>query len=97
MFAENCMKMKEIRPNILINADKSASSSQMLLPPANEVWGRVIFSGRVSVILSGGGGGGFLHDVTSCLAVWSHVPSGGVCAWSHVPSRRGSLSRGVSV
>ena len=31
--------------------------------------------------------GGFLSVVTSCLAAWSHVPSGGSpCLWSHVPS-----------
>ena len=49
-------------------------------------------------------GGGGLYDVTSCLAVWSHVPSGGLCLWSHVPpgggvflSRRGGLSGGASV
>ena len=40
-----------------------------LLPSANEVWGKVIFS----VILSTGRS---LYDVTSCLAAWSHVPSG---------------------
>ena len=39
--------------------------------------------------------GGFLYDVTSCLADRSHVPcgEGGLCLWSHVPSR-GSLFRG---
>ena len=42
-------------------------------------------------------GGGVLYDVTSCLAVWSHVPSGkgGLCAWSHVPS--GGLCTGASL
>ena len=38
----------------------------------------------------------------SCLASWSHVPSGGICAWSHVPpmkylSRRVCPGEGVSV
>ena len=47
------------------------------LPPANEVWGKVIFSqARVSHSVRGGGGVS-LYNVTSCLAVWSHVPSGG--------------------
>ena len=49
----------------------------------------------MSVILSTSGqrGGGSLYDVTSCLAAWSHVPSGGsLCLWSHVPLR-GSLSK----
>ena len=57
-----------------------------------------------SVILSMGGGGGSLYDVTFCLAAWSHVPSGGIsvsrpmflmgclCLWSHVPSGGRSLS-----
>ena len=35
-------------------------------------------------------GKGSLYNVTSCLAAWPHVPSGGLCLWSHVPSR-GSL------
>ena len=39
-------------------------------------------------------GGWSLYGVTSCLAAWSHVPSGGgLCLWSHVPSG-GSLYRG---
>ena len=29
-----------------------------------------------------------MYDVTSCLAAWSHVPSGGLCPG-------GSLSRGL--
>ena len=33
------------------------------------------------------GKGVYLYDVTSCLAAWSHDPSGGLCALSHVPSR----------
>ena len=37
---------------------------------------------------------GCLYDVTSCLAAWSHVPSGGLCPWSHIPSGK-SLSRRV--
>ena len=48
----------------------------------------------LSVILFTGGRGS-LYDVTSCLAAWSHVPSGGLCLWFHVPSG-GSLSRGGS-
>ena len=35
---------------------------------------------------------GSLYDVTSCLATWSHDPSGGLCLWSHVPCRGGDLS-----
>ena len=50
------------------------------LPPAKEVWGKVMFL-HMSVILSKGKGS--LYDVTSSLATWSHVPS------------RGSLSRGT--
>ena len=52
--------------------------------------------------------GGFLYDVTSCLAVWSHVPSGGslylvpcslsggggLCQEGGFLSRRRSLFRG---
>ena len=36
-----------------------------------------------------------LYDVTSYLAAWSHVPSGGLSPWSHVPS--GVSVKGVSV
>ena len=43
-----------------------------LLPPANEVWDKVIFS-QVFVCPQGCS----LYDVTSCLAAWCHVPSGG--------------------
>ena len=45
----------------------------LLLPPVNEVWGKVMFL-HMSVILSTGGS---LHDVPSCLAAWSHVTSWG--------------------
>ena len=55
-----------------------------LLPPANEVWGKVMFL-HMSVILSTGWRGS-LYDVTSCpmfllggLCLWPHVTSGGVC------------------
>ena len=69
------------------------------LPPASEVWGKIIFSeacGSHSVHR------GSLYDVTSCLAAWFHVPSvGGLHLWSQV-SLKGlcpgwSLSRVVSV
>ena len=43
-----------------------------ILPPANEVWGKVIFS-QVSLSVHMGS----MYDVTSCLAARSHVPSGG--------------------
>ena len=63
------------------------------LPPASEVWARVIFSeacGSHSVHR------GSLYDVNSCLAAWFHVPSWG--SPSLVPSfSQGSLSRVVSV
>ena len=39
-------------------------------------------------------GEGSLYNVTSCLAVWSDVPSGGLCLWSHVPSGGGGLCPG---
>ena len=38
-----------------------------------------------------------MYDVTSCLAAWFHVLSGGLCHWSHVPSGGlcpGGLCRG---
>ena len=78
----------------------------MYLPPANEVWGKVMFL-LASVILSTGGGGLCVMS----LPVWLPGPMflpGGVsvsgpmfllgirCFWSHVPSG-GSLSRGVSL
>ena len=58
----------------------------MFLPPANEVWGKVMVL-HLSVSHSVGG-------VTSCLAAWSHIPSWGLCPWSHVSSE-GSLSGGA--
>ena len=56
----------------------------MLLLPANEVWGKVIFS-QACVSHSVHRGEGSLYDVTSCLTAWSYVPSGGLCLWSHFP------------
>ena len=77
---------------------KMAICSFKFLPPANEVWGKVIIS-EACVILVMGWGWWSLYDVTSCLAAWSHVPSWGFCLWSHVPSMgslfRGSLSWGL--
>ena len=77
---------------------KMAICSFKFLPPANEVWGKVIIS-EACVILVMGWGWWSLYDVTSCLAAWSHVPSWGFCLWSHVPSMgslfRGSLSGGL--
>ena len=62
-----------------------------LLLPANEVWGKVIFS-QVCVNHSvHRGGRGSLYDVTSCWAAWSHVPTRG--SLSGRPLSRGSLSR----
>ena len=59
------------------------------LPPADEVWGKVMFL-HLSIVHSVDGRVS-LYDVTSCLSAWSHIPlgGGGVCAWSHVPSRGG--------
>ena len=59
------------------------------LPPANEVWGKVMFLLACLILFTGGGS---LYDVTSCQAAWSHVPSspcssGGLCL------EGGSLSR----
>ena len=42
-----------------------------LLPPANEVWGKVMFS---QACVSHSVRGGSLYDVTSCLAAWCHAP-----------------------
>ena len=67
-----------------------------LLPPANEVWGKVIFS-QACVSHSVHEGEGSLYDVTFCLAAWSHVHSRGLCLWPHVPSRGVSVQRRVSV
>ena len=71
--------------------------SKFLLPPANEVWDKVMFL-PMSVIL-------FLrgsvrcHFLSGCLVPCSFW---GLCLWSHVPSRGSllgglSLSRGISV
>ena len=40
---------------------------------------------------------GSLYDVTSCLAAWSHVPSGGVSVSGPMFLLRGSLSRGLAL
>ena len=56
-----------------------------LLPPANEVCGKVML---LYLSVSHSVHGGALYDVTSCLAAWSHVPSRGLCL-------DGSLSGGV--
>ena len=45
----------------------------LYLQPANEAWGKVIFS-QVSVYPPEEG---FLYDVTSCLGAWSYVLSWG--------------------
>ena len=61
------------------------------LPPANEVWGKVIFS-EASVILSRGGGFCMMS-----LPVWLPGPMfslGVLCPWSHVPFG-GSLFGGL--
>ena len=44
----------------------------LYLPPAKEVWGKVMFL-HVSVNHSERGERS-LYDVTSCLVAWSHVP-----------------------
>ena len=56
--------------------------------------GQVMFL-YLSVILFMGGGS--LYDVNSCLATWSHVPSGGSLSLVPCPFWRGYLSQGVSV
>ena len=63
------------------------------LPPAYEVWGKVMFLGSVCVSQSVHRGS--LYDVTSCLAAWSYVLSEGegVFLWEGV-SGRGSLWKG---
>ena len=65
------------------------------LPSVNAGCGKIMFL-HLSVSHSVHGGRGSLYDVTSCLAVWSHVffwrvsVSGpiflprGLCLWSHV-------------
>ena len=40
----------------------------------NQVWSKVMFS---EAFVCAQGGRGTLYDVTTCLAAWSHVPSGG--------------------
>ena len=67
------------------------------LPPANEVWGKVIFS-ATCVLLFGGGGGLCMMS----LHVWLPGPmflpgEGALCAWSHVPWMGGGLCPGGSL
>ena len=61
-----------------------------LLPPANDVCGKVMF---LHLSVSHSVQGLSLYDVTSCLATWSMFLLGGLCLWFHVPSG-GSLSLG---
>ena len=69
----------------------------VLLPPANEVWGNVMFYTSLSVILFTVG----FYDVTSCLADWgslSLVPHSFQAVSVRVSLSREALSRrGVSV
>ena len=64
--------LEDLSPPVLTSSGSYRSRryasywNAFLLPPANEVWGKVIVS-HVS-----------LYDVMSCLADWSHVPSEGV-------------------
>ena len=78
-----CWKL-QARQNNIRGFNTMPHISVLLLPLANEVWGKVTFS-QLSVCPMAGG--------VSSLAAWSHVISRGLCPWSHVPSR-GSLSRG---
>ena len=55
-----------------------------LLPPANEVWSKVMFL-HMSVSNSVHGGLS-LYDVTSCLGPGLKFLLGGLCLWSHVRS-----------
>ena len=73
-----------------------------LLPPASEVWGKVIFS-QVLVCPHGGVSVSY-HFLSGCLVPCSFY--GGLCPWFHVPftgglcqgfSVQGSLSSRVSV
>ena len=63
------------------------------LPPANEVWGNIMFFTPVCQSFCSWEERGSPYDVTSCLAPWSHVNSRGLL--SHVPSR--GLCLGVSL
>ena len=59
--------------------------TRMFLPPAN-VWGKVMFLLACVILFPGGRS---LYDDTSCLVVWSPVPSRGLRLWSHVSSGGG--------
>ena len=59
-------------PQVLVSA------AEILLSPANEVWGKVIFPQACVSHSIALGWGRSSYDVTSCLAAWSHVPSGWV-------------------
>ena len=60
-----------------------------------KLWEGIVFT---HVCLFVGGDNRSLCDVTSCLAAWSYVPSGGgLCAWSHVPSIGVSIMGGGGV
>ena len=77
----------------------SKLSVATILPPANEIWSKVMFF--KSVCHSVQRACGFVYEVTSCVAARSHVPSGK--SLSLVPLflagglSVGSLSGGISV
>ena len=65
-----------------------------ILPPINEVWGKVMFLHLLSVHGEG------VYDVTSCLSAWSHVLSWGslsgpifIGGWGSLSGGRGSFVR----
>ena len=75
------------RIQVFPGAPTPGGSANLLLPPANVVWGKVMFL-HMSVILSTGGS---LYDVTSCLA------AGGVLCPRRVSVRGWVCVQGVCV
>ena len=81
------------RIQVFPGAPTPEGSANLLLPPANAVWGKVMFL-HTSVILSRGGS---LYDVTSCLLFRRVLCPRGVSVQGESLSGGGSVSRGFSV
>ena len=76
----------------------------LLLPPANEVWGKLMFS--QTCVSHSDHSEGSPYDVTSYVAARLHVPSRvfvqwvsvqGVCVQRGISVQKGSLSRGGGI
>ena len=77
-----------------IHAGRKWTQKQIFLPPAIEVWGKVIFSEACVILFTWACEWcHFLSDYLVPCSFWE----GGLCAWSHVPWGGGLCPGGVSI